>query len=104
MASKANIRTLRQILSELRHIDSTSTLKDNLLAQYVLKQFRKYKTTSEQLCKPIEEMEFIANTYLCYLKSSRLHREINEQFHGKGERSIADTAKLVGFKLPHEPK
>ncbi|KAK9758449.1 hypothetical protein QE152_g607 [Popillia japonica] len=68
------------------------------------KQYRKHYTTDEQLCKSREEMKFMANTYLCYLRSSRLHKEINEEFHGKGERSVGETASMLGFKLPHDPK
>ncbi|RZB38640.1 SRR1-like protein, partial [Asbolus verrucosus] len=102
MVSKVN--TLRQIISELRCALPENSLKNNLALQYILSQYRKYKTTSEQLCKAREEVEFVANTYLCYLKSSRLHQEIHAEFHGKGERSVRETANLVGFKLPHDPK
>ncbi|KAJ3641766.1 hypothetical protein Zmor_028245 [Zophobas morio] len=102
MASKVN--TLRHIISELRYALPSSSLKNNLSLQYILSQYRKHKTTSEQLCKAREEMEFMANTYLCYLKSLRLQQEIHDEFHGKGERTVRETANLVGFKLPHDPK
>lgn len=49
-------------------------------------------------------MNFIANSYLCYLRSSRMSQEIHDEFHGKGERTVAETAHMVGFKLPHDPK
>lgn len=51
-----------------------------------------------------EEMDFMAKTFLCYLRSSRLSHEIHDEFHGKGERTVAETARMVGFKLPHDPK
>lgn len=100
----ANISLLRQIIAELRYALPEGNLKNNMALKYVISQFRKYKTTDEQLCKAKEEMEFIGKTYLCYLKSSRLEKQIIEQYHGKGERTVSDTAKLVGFKLPHDPK
>lgn len=99
-----NTRVLRQIVSELRQILSSGSLKDNTTYQYILSQYRKFRTTDEQLCRAREEMNFVANTYLTYLRSSRLRNQICDEFHGKGERSVADTAKLVGFKLPHDPK
>lgn len=98
------ILLLRQIISELRYALPERGLKNNLALKYLITQFRKYNTTDQQLCKAREEMEFIAKTYLCYLKSSRLEREILEEFHGKGERTVSETAKMVGFKLPHDPK
>lgn len=98
------INMVRQLISELRHVLPNGKLKDNLMLKYILNQYKKYQTTSEQLCKAREEMDFMAKTYLCYLRSSRLSQEIHSEFHGKGERSVRDTANLVGFKLPHDPK
>lgn len=98
-----NTRILKQIINELRH-NVSGNLKDNATYQYILNQYRKFRTTDEQLCRAREEMNFIANTYLSYLRSSRLRKQICDEFHGKGERSVAETAKLVGFKLPHDPK
>lgn len=95
---------LRNLIAELRYALPEGSLKNNLALEYIVNQFRKYKTTDEQLCKAREEMEFMANTYLCYLKSSRMAQEIHSEFHGKGERTIQETANMVGFKLPHDPK
>lgn len=97
-------RLLKQITSELRQSVASGNLKDNATYQYILNQYRKFQTTDEQLCRAREEMSFIANTYLTYLRSSRLRNQICDEFHGKGERTVAETAKLVGFKLPHDPK
>lgn len=102
-----HLHILRQIISELRFVipkTAGTPLSNNLTLRYILKQYRKHYTTDEQLCKSREEMKFMANTYLCYLRSSRLHKEINEEFHGKGERSVGETASMLGFKLPHDPK
>lgn len=104
----SKIGILRQIICELRYALPESHhhhhLNNNIIYKYIVQQFRKYKTTDQQLCKAREEMEFIAKTYLCYLKSSRLQQQIHQEFHGKGERSINETARMVGFKLPHDPK
>lgn len=103
MAISQNLSLLRHIITELRHV-SSQPLKDNLTVRYVFNQFRKYQTTDEQLCRAREEKKFIASTYLCYLRSSRLHKEINAEFNGKGARTVQQTANMVGFKLPHDPK
>lgn len=97
-------KVLRNLLQELRLASPNKTIKDSLPAQYILKQFKKYQTTDEQLCKEKDEMLFLGKTYLCYLESSRNYKKINDDYRGAGERSVEDTAKLVGFKLPHDPK
>lgn len=97
-------KVLRGLLHELRQASPNKTIKDSLPAQYVLSQFKRYQTTDEQLCKEKDEMLFLGKTYLCYLESSRNYKKINDEYRGVGERTVEDTAKLVGFKLPHDPK
>jgi hypothetical protein len=100
----AAIKTLRGILHEIRLASPNARLKDSLTTQFVLSQFRKYQTTDEQLCKVKDEMNFLGQTYLCYLQSSREYKRIKTDYKGAGERSVESTANLVGFKLPHDPK
>ncbi|XP_055603514.1 protein FMC1 homolog [Uranotaenia lowii] len=104
MAAKSVSSTLKRLLSEIKNISSETNYKDSLAAQYINSQFRKYETTEQQHCRAREEMKFTAETYLCYLSSVRKLKELNETYSGKGERSIRETADMVGFKLPHDPK
>lgn len=96
--------TLRSLLHELRVTSPNNCIKNSGAAKYITSQFRKYETTDEQLCKVKDEMSFLAKTYLCYLQSSRKHREINADYKGAGEKTVEQTATMVGFKLPHDPK
>lgn len=98
------LTNLRRLLSEVRNVNSNKKLKDSILIKYIFTQYHKYKVTDQQLCKAQEEMKFLAQTYLCYLRSQRQYDELNQQYLSKGERSVKDTANLVGFKLPHDPK
>lgn len=100
MASK----TMRRLLTEIKHITSEANVNDSLAAKYITAQFRKFETTEQQHCRAKEEMQFTANTYLCYLESVRKLKELNAAYSGRGERSIRETADMVGFKLPHDPK
>ncbi|XP_060526096.1 protein FMC1 homolog [Cylas formicarius] len=100
----SKLTLLRQIISELRLALPNRKLKDDLSYQHIMGQFRKYQTTDRELCKARDEMEAVARTYLCYLRSSRITQQLKSEFHGKGERSINETARMVGFKLPHDPK
>lgn len=106
----SKVSALRKLISELRKVhnidtlnkanSSTSYLKDQDSVKYIFNQYRKNQVTDEQLCKEHESMNYMLNTYLCYLNSKRTHEKILKEFHGKGERSIKSTADLVGFTLP----
>lgn len=101
----AGTQLFRSLLNELRLANPTGKLnKDSLAVKYITSQFEKHQTTDEILCKAREEMKFLGETYLCYLQSLRKYNEINSEYKGKGERSVKDTANMVGFKLPHDPK
>jgi hypothetical protein len=100
----AAVKTLRGLLNELRLASPNGTVKDSLATQYILDQYRKLQTTDEQLCKVKDEMHYLGQTYLCYLQSLRKYKAINADYKGAGERSVEDTARMVGFKLPHDPK
>lgn len=95
----------RSLIHELRQTSPNGIMsKDSLVLKYISSQFRKYQTTDQQLCKAREEMQFLGNTYLCYLKSLRKQDDILKHFKGSGERTVKETADMVGFKLPHDPK
>nr|XP_036850454.1 protein FMC1 homolog [Manis javanica] len=64
---------------------------------------RSLSVTSEKLCRAQHELHFQAATYLCLLRSTREHVALHQEFHGKGERSVEESAGLVGLKLPQQP-
>ncbi|KAL0269776.1 UNVERIFIED_CONTAM: hypothetical protein PYX00_007396 [Menopon gallinae] len=102
--SNNTLKVIRNLLSELRWNHSSNASRKSSLVKYIMAQSRKYQVTDEQLCKAKDEMEFLASTYLCYLKSLRQFQEIHQRYRGKGERSVRETAEMVGFKLPHDAK
>lgn len=104
MAVNTNLRTLRQLASELRILSVSGKVKDAPAIQYIVDQYKRFKVTDQQLCKAQEEMRYMSETYLCYLRSSRKFMELHTHYKGKGERTTGETANLVGFKLPHDPK
>jgi len=96
---------LRDLIRELRFTNRTyKPLPESPIYQFIVNQFRKNQLTTEQTCKATEESSYLADSYLCYLRSTRKSSEIREEFHGLGERSVKQTADMVGFKLPHDPK
>lgn len=104
ITTKPTLVTLRQLLSEIRKQSSSKKLAENPMAQYIFSQYRKYQTTDQQHCKAINEMHYKAKTYYDYIFNSRKYKEINAEFKGKGEKTVEETARMVGFNLPHDPK
>ena len=100
-----SIKLLKQLASEVRMTSSHEKIcSESPLMKYIISQYHQYRVTDQQLCKAQEEMENLASTYLCYLQSVRRTSEIHQAYKGKGERSVQETANMVGFKLPHDPK
>lgn len=95
---------LYHLLREIRSTSYSGKVTDSLIAKYIINQYRKYNVTSAQLCKREDEMNYLADTYRCYLRSARVYKELYAKYHGKGQRSIQETADIVGFKLPHDRK
>lgn len=95
---------MKKLLTELKAISPEENRKGSLAAKYIVSQYKKFETTEQQHCRAKEEMQFAAQAYLCYLRSVRQHKELSEAYSGRGERSIRETADMVGFKLPHDPK
>ncbi|XP_055642117.1 protein FMC1 homolog [Toxorhynchites rutilus septentrionalis] len=102
--TKAGGKLMKNLLAEIRRNSSEENFMNSLPAKYISSQFRKFETTQQQHCRAREEVQFIGETYLCYLESIRKLKEINAHYTGRGERSVRETADMVGFKLPHDPK
>jgi hypothetical protein len=98
------LRVLRHLISELRQSSPSNKVKDLQITGYILKQFRKFQITDLQVCRAQDEMKYLAYTYTNYLQSQRQYTELLSAYKGNGERSTKDTANIVGFKLPHDPK
>lgn len=46
----------------------------------------------------------MADTYRTYLAAQRNYYAVQQEYHARGERTVDQTAKMMGFNLPHEPK
>jgi len=101
-----SLQTLRQILREVRlSTGALGLVRKNLpLTSHLMAQYRKHQVTEKQHCKASLELNHLADSYATYLTSQRLWLDVHQEYHAKSERTVADTAKMVGFKLPHDPK
>uniref|UniRef100_A0A6G1SMI7 Protein FMC1 homolog n=1 Tax=Aceria tosichella TaxID=561515 RepID=A0A6G1SMI7_9ACAR len=101
----SNLSLLRSIHRELKYIlkgpksKDVSTTKDPSL-RHMLNLMRENQVTEKRFCRPKDHYKYFAETYLTYLKSSRLEDELVHKHFHKGERSIRDSARLVGLELP----
>ncbi|XP_022304002.1 protein FMC1 homolog [Crassostrea virginica] len=104
MANQQKVNLGRLLYKRLCHeMKSTVTPKekfaDTPAFQYIANQFRENQVTSQKLCKGQNEMMMVGQTYLCMLESLRKSEELS-QMYKTTERSIEDSANLVGLKLP----
>ncbi len=67
--------------------------------KYILGEFRRNQVTEERICREEQEMQHIGDSYLCYLRSTRKYQTLYEQYH-RAERSVEDSAHLVGLEVP----
>lgn len=71
--------------------------------QYILAQARVHDMTDGRVCRPVNELRFLANVYACYLNSNRRFNELQARY-GSKEKSVEDAAKTVGLSVPKKPK
>jgi len=102
VSTTARLATLRNIFREIRNTDVQA--KSVKLNGYIMKQYKSHQMTDKIHCKASEEMQHLAESYAAYLNSQREWKSLHAEYHGKGDRSVEDTARIVGFKLPHDPK
>jgi hypothetical protein len=62
-------------------------------------EFRQNIVSDSRYCLQKNDMYFLGNAYLTYLDSTRQTLDLYSRYC-RGERSIEDSARLVGLKLP----
>lgn len=77
----------------------SNKIKNTNLHELLRNEFRQHSVSDSKYCMEKNEMQFMANAYLTYLNSTRNTLELYARYC-KGERSIEDSARLVGLKLP----
>ena len=93
---------LRGIVRELRLSNpNMKPISKTYAFSYLMNEYRCHQVTERRTCKSPDELLSMAKAYNCYLQSLREHQELLKKFHNKGERSVEETAHLLGFSLPH---
>ena len=64
---------------------------------------RTHDMTDGRICRPTNELKFLATVYACYLDSSRKYNELQERY-GSKEKTVEEAANIVGLALPKKPR
>lgn len=99
MFGKSSITILRSLARELRHNTSNGKLLNKPLMRWILSEYRSNLVTPAQYCRGPNEMIWIGDTYLQYIRAQRVYRELTDK-HQRREKTIQETADMVGFRLP----
>jgi len=103
MYRKSTLNLLRSLCREFRYFTSRGKLLNRPLMQWILSEYRSNQVTTAQYCRRPDEMTWIADTYLQYLQSQRICRELTNQ-HQRREKTVQETADMIGFRLPPTPE
>merc|ERR1712183_303018 len=98
MAHPATLTTtrfpiLRKLLQEIKHIEQRQNPEAK--CAWRLSPLYQYGRSNPQ---PVEDSSL--EHYTTLLKAIRCNKELQEKYKGVGKRSIEDTAKMVGLKMP----
>jgi hypothetical protein len=92
---------LRQLIRQLRLSHKQGPIRKTPIYNYIIEQYRSHAVTSAKHCRQQNELQHLAETYLCLIQSNARQLELS-QMYLRGERSIADAARIVGLKLPEQ--
>lgn len=99
MLKKSSLILLRSLTRELRNFNSDGKLLDRPLMRWILSEYRSNQVTPSQYCRGPDEMLWVADTYLQYVRAQRICRELADK-HQRREKTVQETADMIGFKLP----
>ncbi|XP_022169670.1 protein FMC1 homolog [Myzus persicae] len=102
MFGKTSLGLLRSLTREFRYVASGGKLLDRPLIRLILSEYRSNQVTPAQYCRGPDEMLWVADTYLQYIRSQRICRELTDK-HQRREKTVQETADMIGFRLPSAP-
>lgn len=92
---------LRQLVRQLRRLHKQGSVRQTPMYNYMIEQYRAHLVTGSKLCKHQDELRHVAQTYLCLLESTARQQEL-ASLYSRGERTVKESANLVGLRLPED--
>lgn len=104
MQSSANLLNRSKVLhlykSLYKHLKlNKPTSETNVYRAALRNEFNQHSVSDSKYCMEQNQMYFLANAYLTYLDSTKETLALYSRYC-RGERSIEESAKIVGLKLP----
>ncbi|XP_071825521.1 protein FMC1 homolog isoform X2 [Apostichopus japonicus] len=103
VAGREALLVLRSLIKELRYVKPGSSPRNLMAYQHIMEQYRSNQVTSEKVCRAREELLHKARSYLSLLQGIREHEALNQEYKGR-ERTLEESANLVGLRLPKSPE
>lgn len=100
--TKTSAVSLYKNLYKIVRNNSLSTEKGSFAASfnsYIRNEFQQNSVTDGKYCIEENQYKFLADSYLSYLKNTDKTLQLYATY-AKGERSIKDSAAIVGLGLP----
>lgn len=86
-------------LSRLAATTTSQSRSDYVYIEQLRNEFRQNSVSDAKYCMPKDEMLFLASTYATYLDATHKTLDLYGRYC-RGERSIEDSANIVGLRLP----
>lgn len=99
MSGNTSFAILRSLSRELRYFAADGKILNRPLFRWILSEYRSNRVTPAQYCRGPDEMAWVADTYLQYVRAQRVSRELLDK-HQKHEKTVQQTADMIGFRLP----
>ncbi|OTF77409.1 hypothetical protein BLA29_011599 [Euroglyphus maynei] len=106
MASSNQLRNetlclVRSICRTLR-TQMKGKVSESPMFEVIRQTVRQNKVTDQRICRAPNELRYLGETYRTYLDSGEKYRQLLNKYYGKSERSVEQTAEMMGFKLPEK--
>ncbi|KAL1240558.1 Protein FMC1 [Trichinella spiralis] len=76
------MQTLRGIVFEWRKI-LKEPIRQTAAFQYLMKQYRKHQGAEREVCENAKQLKSLADTYLIYLQSTRMLKQLEDKYYHK---------------------
>ncbi|KRY51891.1 UPF0562 protein C7orf55 -like protein, partial [Trichinella britovi] len=90
------MQTLRGIVFEWRKI-LKEPIRQTAAFQYLMKQYRKQQVAEREVCENAKQLKSLADTYLIYLQSTRMLKQLEDKYYHKTGITTEEAAAKVEY-------
>ncbi|KRX81606.1 UPF0562 protein C7orf55 -like protein [Trichinella sp. T6] len=90
------MQTLRGIVFEWRKI-LKEPIRQTAAFQYLMKQYRKHQDAEREVCENAKQLKSLADTYLIYLQSTRMLKQLEDKYYYKTGITTEEAAAKVEY-------